>query len=257
MVVELEVGRKYSTKELCAAIGVKYDNFKKQKNSFLKSLSMAYDYDVEYKGRATFYIITEKKGDYQKPERKNSREKTDAIIKEFINEIIDEDPIQTAANINRRAWENADTNPSSIVLLGLKEGTTGEYIRINLREMYGTVKNNGGTDGMIEKRIWCRLDAEYNCYVEMSDEMIDELFKFVNDAKKGHMDFESNVAEDFANGLISKAEMFELLGETTFNSWQDGKKSFHEKYGYWPIKVPVYVKNAWIDDSKRYQAYEF
>lgn len=251
--VELEVGRKYSTKELAAAIGTTYGNFRNKKNEFLKSISMAYNYDVDYEKRATFYIITEKIGDYQKPERKNARKKTDDVIKEFINEVIDEDPMQTAANINRRAWENSDTNPSSIVLLGLKEGTTGEYIRINLREMYGTQKGVGGTDGMIEKKVWCRLDSEYNCYIEMPQEMVEKFFACFDEVKKEQKECDMDIYADYDAGTITREEMRDRLEEVTFNVYKEGKRLFHERYGYWPIKVPLYVKGAWKDEGKAYK----
>lgn len=248
----VEVGKKYSTKELCEAIGVTYDNFKKQKNAFLKKLSMAYDYEVEYKGRATFYTITKQIGEYQKPERKNSRKKIDKTIQEFINEVIDEDPYQTAANINRRAWEHADTNPSTIVLLGLKDSTTGEYIRLNLREMYGTKEHMGGTDGMIERKVWCRLDKEYNTYVEMAEEVVKDLYACFEKARGTQKKIDMDVYADYDAGLITREEMTEQLIDVTHNTFAEGKKLFFEKHGYYPIKVPVYLRGAWKQEDKAY-----
>lgn len=253
--IQLEVGKTYSTKELYEAIGASKDQWKRKKNEYLKQLSMAYEYDIEYKGRSVLYTITEQKGEYQKPERKNAREKVDAVIKEFINKVIDEDPMQTAANINRRAWEHSDTNPSTIVLLGLKDTTTGEYIRLNLREMYGTQIGNGGTDGMIEKKVWCRLDAEYNCYVEMPKEMIDKFFACFDEAREEQKQIDLSVCADYENRLITREEMNEKLGDSTFNAYREGKQLFYERHGYYPIKVPVYMKNAWVDADKAYKVY--
>lgn len=257
MSIELEVGHKYSTEELAKALQVSYSNFKNKKNQFLKSLSMAYHYDVEYKGRATFYTITEKIGDYQKPARKNQRAKTDRVIQKYINDTIEEDPVQTAANINRRAWENAETHPSSVVLLGLKQSTTGEYIRLNLREMYGVWEGSGGTDGMIEKKIWCRLDAEYNCYIQMPPEMVKKLRECLNSASKGKTEFEENVNEAYEANAITEEERDKLLGGKGYNLHQEGKKLFRSKYGYWPIKVPVYAKCAWKNGDLAYAPAEF
>lgn len=251
--IELEVGRKYSTKELYEALGVSKSTFSHKKNEYLKSISMAYEYEVDYKGRAQFYTITKKIGDYQKPQRKNDREKVDETIKEFINEVIDEDPMQTAANINRRAWENSETNPSSVVSLGLKDSTTGEYIRLNLREMYGTQIGDGGTDGMIEKKVWCYLDREYNCYMEMSPAMVDEFFKCFDEVRKEQKECDMDVYADYDNGLITREEMRDRLEEVTFNVYKEGKKLFHDRYGYWPIKVPVYIRGAWKNEDKAYK----
>ena len=126
---------------------------------------MAYTYKTETEGRATYYIITKKIGDFEKPTRKNARAKTDRVVKHFIAKTIEKDPVQTAANINRIAWSNSYTNPSEIVLLGLKNSTTKEYIRLNLKEMYGSKVNEGGIEGIIQKRIWCRLEPDKNVYV--------------------------------------------------------------------------------------------
>lgn len=247
---KLEVGKKYSTIELCTALGVTKDQWKRKKNEYLRNLSIAYNYDVEYQGRATFYTITEKICDYQKPERKNARKKTNDVIKKFINEVIDEDPVQTAANINRRAWEHSDTNPSSVVLLGLKDTTTGEYIRLNLREMYGIKENVGGTDGIIEKKIWCRLDTDYNCYIEIPQEMIDKFFSYLDKTKQQKREYNSSICADYKSGLISKQEMFNLLGESEYNVYEEASRAFREECGFWPIKVPVYIRCAWKDESE-------
>lgn len=251
--VELQVGKTYSTKELSAALNVSYGSFKNKKNEFLKNISLAYHYEVEYKGRGTYYTITEKIGDYQKPERKNARKKTDETIKQFINETIDEDPMQTAANINRRAWEHSDTNPSSIVLLGLKESTTGEYIRLNLREMYGTQIGDGGTDGMIERRVWCKLNAEYNFYEEMSPEMVKKFFECFDEVASQQKEEAINIANDYEIGLITKEEMDKQSGEQLRNKYKEARQLFAAKYGYYPIKVPVYIRGAWTDEDKAYK----
>lgn len=241
----LEVGKKYSTKALAEALGTTYKTFKNKKNEYLRSLQAAYEYEVEYVGAATYYTIIEKIGEYEKPIRKNQREKTDKVIKKFINEVIEEDPMQTAANINRRAWEFADTNPSEVVLLGLKDSTTGEYIRLNLREMYGTQINEGGTDGIIEKKVWCRLEPKYNAYVEMTPEMVQKYFDCFNEIKKGQKENDVTIFADYKSGLITREEMRDKLEISTANVFKEGNSLFYSKYGYYPIRVPVYLKNAW------------
>lgn len=253
--MELEVGRQYSTEELARAIGISKSVFTHKKNQYLSSLQLAYTYEVEYKGRAMFYTITEKIGEYEKPARKNQRDKTNQVIKKFINEVIDEDPVQTAANINRRAWEGADKNPSEVVLLGLKDSTTGEYIRLNLREMYGTQEGMGGTEGMIERKVWCYLDSEHNCYIEMSEEMVDKFYACFDEARKDQKQIDVDILADYDSGLITREEMKDRLANASINVFKEGKKLFYKKYGYYPIKVPVYVKSAWKDDSKRYKEY--
>lgn len=134
--IKLEVNKTYSTKELQEALNITKDQWKRKKNQYLKSLSMAYDYEIKYQGNKISYTILSYKADYEAPPRKNERKKVDKTIRNFINQTIEDDPLQTAANINRIAW----ARPTEIALLGLKNSTTGEYIRLNLREMYGTVE---------------------------------------------------------------------------------------------------------------------
>lgn len=243
--MELEINKRYSTTELTKLMGISASTFRHKKEEYLRSLQAAYIYEVEQQGTATYYTITEKIGEYEKPLRKNQREKTDKVIKKFINEVIEEDPMQTAANINRRAWEFADTNPSEIVLLGLKDSTTGEYIRLNLKEMYGTQVNEGGTDGIIEKKVWCRLDYKRNAYVEMTPEMVQKYFDCFNEIKKGQTETDVAIFADYKSGLITRQEMRDRLENQTANVFKEGNSLFYSKYGYYPVRVPVYLKNAW------------
>lgn len=101
---------------------------------------------------------------------------------------------------------------------------------------------------MIEKKIWCYLNSEYNYYVEMPQEMIDEFFGYFSKIKEEKKKFEASVCSDYENGLITKEKRQEILGDSTYNIYQESKRRFHTKYGYYPIKVPVYIKRAWLQD---------
>lgn len=251
--VELEVGKVYTTKELAEALEISYKAFRNNKNAYLKSLSMAYDYEVKYKGRGAYYTIVTKVGEYEKPQRKDARVKTDKVIKKFINEVIERDPMQTAANINRIAWKNSDTHPTEIALLGLKCSTTGEYTRLNLREMYGTQVGEGGTDGIIEKKVWCRLDKDNDCYAEMAPETVDKFYACFDKARKDQKKSDLNIVADYDNGLITREEMRDKLEATTINAFKEGQEMFYMKYGFHPIRVPVYLKRAWLEPDKAYK----
>ena len=45
---------------------------------------------------------------------------------------------------------------------------------------------------------------------------------------------------DYQIGLIQKEELQEAIGEISLSNYIAARKSFHQKYGYYPIKVPVY-----------------
>lgn len=251
--VELTIGRTYSTKELQEALGVSKSVFSHKKNEYLASLSQAYEYEISYKGRANFYTIIAKIGDFEKPERKNAREKNDAVIHKFIIEVIEEDNLQTAANMGRRAFESfVEGVKTEVAELGLKESTTKEYIRLKMREMFGTKIGEGGTDGFISEKVWCRLNAEYNVYEELSDDIVKDYYEIVQTVKSEIKKEDVCMFEDYQNGLISREEYGEMLVNYNTNLFAEAKKMFAAKHGFYPIKVPRYQLSAFQDKEYEY-----
>jgi hypothetical protein len=45
--------------------------------------------------------------------------------------------------------------------------------------------------------------------------------------------------------LITREEMNEMIGERALEAFKAARDCFKEKFGYYPIKVPVYELNAW------------
>lgn len=244
--IQLEIDKIYSTKELQQALGISASLWKKKKDEYLTSLSQAYEYEISYKGRSTLYTIIKQIGDFQKPEAKNSRAKKDAAIHKFITEIIEEDNLQTAANIGRRAFESfVDGIKTDVAKLGLAESTTKEYIRLKMREMFGTQINQGGTDGFISEKVWCKLNKEYNVYEELGDDIVKDYYIIVQKVKNDIKKEDVCMFEDYQNGLISREEYGEMLINFNTNLFAEAKKMFATKYGFYPIKVPRYELNAW------------
>lgn len=251
--VELTVGRTYKTDELVKALGISKSVFAHKKNEYLASLSQAYEYEISYKGRANLYTITAKIGDFEKPERKNSREKSDAVIYKFIREVIEEDDLQTAANMGRRAFESfAEGVKTEVAKLGLAESTTKEYIRLKMREMFGTKIGEGGTDGFISEKVWCKLNAEYNVYEELSDDIVKDYYEIVQTVKSEIKKEDVCMFEDYQNGLISREEYGEMLINYNTNLFAEAKKMFAAKHGFYPIKVPRYQLSAFQDNEHQY-----
>lgn len=251
--VELVIGRTYSTKELQKELGIAPTTWKTKKNEYLNSLSQAYEYEISYKGRSILYTFTAKIGDFEKPARKNSREKTDAVIRQFVRDVIEEDDLQTAANMSRRAFESfVEGIKTDVAKLGLKESTTKEYIRLNMREMFGTKINEGGTDGFISEKVWCKLNAEYNVYEELSDDIVKSYYEIVQTVKSEIKKEDVCMFEDYQNGLISREEYGEMLINYNTNLFAQAKKMFAAKYGFYPIKVPRYQLSAFQDKEQAY-----
>jgi hypothetical protein len=251
--IELVIGKTYKTDDLIILLGISKSTWSRRKDEYLTSLSQAYEYEVTYKGRSVLYTFTKQIGDYQKPENKRSREKNDAVIHKFIKEVIEEDNLQTAANMGRRAFESfAKDVKTEVAELGLKESTVKEYIRLQMREMFGTKINQGGTDGYISEKIWCRLNAEYNVYEELTDEVIKDYYDIVQTVKSEIKKEDVCMFEDYQNGLISREEYGEMLINYNTNLFAEAKKMFSAKYGFYPIKVPRYQLNAWTAEEGKY-----
>lgn len=130
--INIELNRPYSIKEITEVIGISEGTFRHKRDAYLSQLSAAYEYEVEQSiGKPTYFTFTKQIGEFEKPLRENSRKKTDKIIRKIINEALEENPEQTAADINRKAWQEN----SEITTLKLKPSTTGEYIRLKLKEI--------------------------------------------------------------------------------------------------------------------------
>ena len=251
--IELTLNKPYSTKELAEALGITYGSFKNRKNEYLDSLSRAYEYEISYKGRGIFYTFTSQIAEYNGYERKNAREKNDAVIHKFIREVIEEDDLQTAANMGRRAFESfAEGVKTEVAKLGLAESTTKEYIRLKMREMFGTKIGESGTDGFISEKVWCKLNAEYNVYEELSDDIVKDYYEIVQTVKSEIKKEDVCMFEDYQNGLISREEYGEMLINYNTNLFAEAKKMFAAKHGFYPIKVPRYQLSAFQDNEHQY-----
>ena len=236
--MELTPGITYSTKEMQNFFGVSKDVWKRQKNKLLENFGYYYIYKVVYEGRNINYSIIEKLGDYQPIPKKG--EKRDDIYENGIIEVIEEDNIQTAANVARRLGkENKE-----IIALKHSEGTIYEYTRTRMRNMFGTGVNEGGSKGMISGKVWCRLDKDNDCYIPMTDEAITRFYEIYSKSQESRKTDELEIFSDYQSGLITKEEMCEMIGERGFIAFKAARECFKEKYGYFPIKVPVYEISA-------------
>jgi hypothetical protein len=142
-------------------------------------------------------------------------------------------------NVSRIIKDNDD-----IKELNHSDGTVYEYTRVRMRNMFGVVVNEGGTKGIIEKKVWCKLVADYNYYVEMSEEEIQDFYDIYKQSKEDMKEEELEIFSDYQNGLITKDEMNSKLGECGLWSFKFARKQFADKHKYFPIKVPVYRISA-------------
>lgn len=252
----IELNKKYTTKEIQNILGVSSSNWKSRKQDFLDSLALAYNYTIEQKGSYVYYTFTEQLSEYEPPLKKHQKEKVEAFIEVFIHDTINQDPKQTAANLNRYAWDIE----SPITAFGLKPSTTQQYIRKKVKEMYGTYKYidgqlviTPGTHGMITRKVWCRLDKNHNKYIELPQEQIDLFLDYYDETRGKLREIDSEIFEDYKNKTITRKEMLEQLGDCAFNAYLSAKRRFEANFGFTPIKVPVFMNK----DKGEFMSYEF
>ena len=238
--MELKVNQTYTTQEMIEFFGVSKATWKKKKDRLLDHFRRYYMYEVFYDTkdrRKINYKILKKLQEYEPPLGKG--EKRDLVYDRKIEEVIEEDNIQTARNVSRII-----KNDTEIVALNHTDNTRYEYTRVRMRIMFGTKAGEHGTKGFISDKIWCKLDENNNCYIELTPEEIQKFYDIYSDEKKLIQEDELTIMSDYQNGLITQEEMKTLISDTTLGAFISARTLYKEKYGYYPIKVPVYQLSA-------------
>lgn len=222
---------------------VSKDTWKKRKDNLLLHLQQYYEYEIKYNEkdrRKLDYHIIRKIKDYEAPKGKKARK--NVIYSEQIVNVIKNDNWQTAMNVSRII-----KNHKEIVDLMHKDGTIYEYTRVNMRTMFGRKVGEGGTKGIISDKIWCFLDKEHNVYIDLNDTQIRFLYDTFASLKGENKQDDLFICADYASGLITKEEVQEKLNDNSLSCFIAAKKEFKIKYGYYPVKVPVYEISAFDD----------
>ena len=206
-----------------------------KKNELLDNFSLYYDYKVEYEGRHTNYRIVRKIADYQKPLRKKDKRVRDSAYESEIVEVIENDPVQTAANVARIIQKHP-----AIETFNHADSTVYEYTRVRMRLMFGKAIDEGGTVGKIMDKVWCRLDAKTNTYIPLADDDVKAFCDIFSQKREDIQEIELDILNDFHIGLITEKELGQQIREVGLGSYLEARRDFFCQYGYYPIKVPVY-----------------
>lgn len=237
--MELIENQVYTSEELSKALGIAYGSFRNKRNEILENLSYYYEYEIIYSGNSISYKVVKKLGEYQPLMRKNAAAKRDEVYENAIIEVIENDNYQTAMNVSRIIKED-----KMVADLKHSDGTRYEYTRVRMRNMFGTVVGAGGTRGRIVDKVWCKPDIQKCIYEEISPEILNEFFEILANIKKDSAEHDASIVSDYASGLITRAEMIESIGERGYQDLVIARKVFKQKYGYYPVKVPVYEISA-------------
>ena len=68
--------------------------------------------------------------------------------------------------------------------------------------------------------------------------------------KESSKEEETEIFSDYLNGLITKEEMNEKIGTCGYYCFASARKDFYNKYGFYPIKVPVYELSAFENNKQ-------
>lgn len=232
----IELNKKYSTKALAEALNMSYSQIRQKRSTYEKHLSLFYDYIISTKGNAIYYIFKEQYDDYI-PYREYSNAKRSKLLQTKIKETIQEDNRQTGSNIARIIIVD-----NEIEALNLQLSTLTNYTRIELREL---------VDKGYYLRTdyeWCYLDKEENKYVLMNEKQIEELRSYFKNNSK-NLAKEEEVYSLLKEKTITSDKAFEEIGKIRVDSFNKGIQEYYSSHNVWPMKVPVYVRNALIAEN--------
>lgn len=231
----IELNKKYSTKELAQAVGVSYGQFRNIREKYEKHLALFYDFTINTKGNGASYIFNQQFDDYI-PYKEYSNAKRSKLLQKKIKQTISNDARQTGSNIARIIKVD-----NEIQALDLQLSTLTNYTRAQLKELV----DNGYY--IRDDYKWCYLDKEVNKYILMNDGEVSELRSYfknsVNLAK------EEEVHSLMQQRIISSNDAINEIGKLRIDSFNNGIKQYQLKHGVWPMKVPVYVRNAFIGED--------
>lgn len=234
----MELNHPYSMKEVAEFNGVSYNVFRNKRKQYEEHMELFFDYTVEKKGRSYCYIFTNQKEEFIRYRDFYSQVRTKAIQTQ-IKKTISQDPRQTGANVARIIIVDGE-----IQALGLVLSTLTRYTQVELKKL---VENQYYIK---EDYRWCILNAETNAYELLSQSKIEELRSYFKIERDTNLYNEENILAQQQDGSLTKEEAAMKLGNLRMGAMISGMKRFQEKYNAWPMKVPVYVRNALIEEEK-------
>ena len=232
----IELNKQYSTKALAQELNISYNQLRKVRDKYEEHLKRFYEYKIIHKGNnGVYYIFTEEKGSYLSLRNYTKLQKNNTITT-HIKSTIHFDPRQTGSNIARIIMVDGE-----IQALDLQLSTLKVYVREQLK---GLVENGFYVK---EDYKWCYLDKLRNKYVLMTEKEINNLRSYFK--TRDSIDQEADIWAKQKEGELTKQEAYEQVGEIRYHSFLEGLKVYQNDTGIWPMKVPVYVRNAFVGED--------
>ena len=211
----------YRKTELLNLLQISDDTWRRRKEDILEYLKTFWNYTIIPSGRSFNIEIKEEYAPLEPLPRKTKVKEIQEFYQKETENVIKTNPWNTGTNVARTILKYS--NPYEH-----KVDTGSRYVRPILKEDYH----------LSTERKWCYLDIDRNLYIPISEEQEDclkQIFKlYLSDDKTA----EIMAAQDA--GYITKDEVFNVL----MGGYNDAMNKFIEIYGFRPIKIGEYMKNA-------------
>ena len=237
--MELEINKLYSETELRNNFfNVSGTTWKNDKERYLEHFALFFEYEIQEVDKSRIYRIIDIKSPYEPIPRKSKKCGTaKEIYQEEIVKEISKNKLQTGKSISE-----AIKDKKSIVELKHTDNYRYEKTRTELKEMFGSKPLQGGSRGIISERIWARkVNGKYEALTQEEQEgyraIIREAYGMAGENIQAAKD-------DYANGLISKKELNEIVKDINQDAYSQCIDEFKEKYGFRPTTANIYEINA-------------
>lgn len=231
----IELEHKYSTKSLAEALGISYDHYRKNRQEYEAHLAKFYVYTKSSKGNAVYYTFEKEMYPYV-PYREYKAMQKSSVIQKSTKRVIEQNNRQTGSNVARIIVVDEE-----IQVLGLKLSTLTVYVRDELKALV-----DKGYYIRDDYR-WCYLNKAKNEYILMSDEEVSMLRDYFN--LHDTWEQEENILSAEEQGSIKHEDAATAITVLRKANFIKGRQLFQQQTGFWPIKVPVYVRAEQFQQS--------
>lgn len=233
----MKLNTPYTMSQVAEFNQVTYSAFRNKRKQYEEHMSLFFNYELEKKGRSYYYTFTEQKKEFI-PYRIFHSQARSKAIQNHIKQTITQDPRQTGANIARIIIIDGE-----IQALDLAPSTLTRYTQIELKKLVQQkyyIKDDYR---------WCILNSQTNTYELLPASKVEELRDYFKIEKDANLDDEENIFAQQQEGTLAREEAALKLGDLQISAMINGLKKFQEKYHAWPMKVPVYIRNALIAET--------
>ena len=225
----LQLNKMYSLSALAAELGESRPKSPAATAKLLNHIASFVEYHTEQKrvGGRDYYVIDKVIAPYIKQSEFNHK-----VISDFVSEMIDAEPYHTPSSLGRRATHDEEVKKTKYA-----QSTIKEYVKIDLRTKY-----------YIKEKLWGKvldIDTPEEVVSPLEDnelQTLKELFKKYGSEK---MEKDGALLEEYNEGMITREEYLESLGDANAAFFNNAKTEFSKIYGFRPIRIGVYDRTAY------------